>query len=66
MNKRDLMNLCYSAIIDGGNTKEPLTRETAIDTICNWIEEDILTEYIEPSYFARIYNSVLQEMKKGE
>lgn len=65
MKKCDLINLCYSAVIDGGNTGEQMTRETAINTICNWIIDGVITEYIEPDYFASVYNSVLNKVKRG-
>ena len=63
MNDRDLMNLCFSFLIDGGTEKTPMTAEDAAYTLKQWQEEggELAedTKDLSPTRFADAWNTVL-------
>lgn len=62
MNRADLLNLCYSCLIDGGTASAPITTEEAAYTLRAWIDEEIIPAGLTAEEFADAWNCVFQEL----
>ncbi len=66
MEKSELMNLCYSCLIDGCGEHKPITKEEAEYTLNCWQEEgnelSEETEGLTADEFMKAWNAVYAEL----
>ena len=62
MNQGDLMNLCFSCLIDGTGEHAPITLEDAAYTLQCWKDEGIDYDGLAPEAFMLAWNEVLEEL----
>jgi len=66
MKREDLLNWCYSCLIDGGGEHEPITLDDAAYTLECWRTEDAdvrkALEGVTPEAFMMAWNDVYYEL----
>ena len=68
MKQGDLMNLCYSCLIDGCGEHKPITLAEASYTLQCWKVEGsefMETDGLTPEAFMMAWNEVLQQLRQG-
>ena len=63
MKQGDLMNLCFSCLIDGGGEHVPITLDEAAYTLQCWQDEGLAMDGLTPEAFMMAWNNVLRQLK---